>query len=364
MPQRKTKPQKKSTTKAKGSYAAGSTRVVQAPAAQTRQVTTKQPRMVGSRSGFRVMHREAVGSITGTTDFTVTQYPINPGVDLLFPWLAAVASNWEKYTFHSLVVRYVPRCSTSSVGSIIIAPDFDAEDAAPTSELVMLSYQDAVETPPWAEVVMRMTQKQLHGDMPRRFVRGSSEQAELRTSDCGVLNVATAGSTGLQGRLFVEYDVEFFQPGSVPSGVSPVSPLRNMVFITDVVSSLDDYLAQGTFLVNQIGATANLTGFSFNNLRPTDRYLFTMRIYMAAGGGGDLAVTGSNLVLTNLATHYSGSSTELANINNGDVGILVLQLVPSANTGSLYWQLGDGSSIQVPDSVQCEIYSVPSYMFP
>ena len=55
-----------------------------------------------------VSHREYLGDINGTTAFTNTTYPLNPGVSQTFPWLSTIAASYQQYKFHGLIFEFRP----------------------------------------------------------------------------------------------------------------------------------------------------------------------------------------------------------------------------------------------------------------
>ena len=121
-------------------------RAVSAPVSMASTMRNIQPRIAynGSNSCC-IAHRELIATINHSVNFSTISFNLNPGLSSTFPWLAPMAAQWEQYRFKKLLFNYVTRTSTTTVGSILLAPDYDASDAAPTSEVNMASYQDCVE---------------------------------------------------------------------------------------------------------------------------------------------------------------------------------------------------------------------------
>lgn len=169
----------------------------------------------------RIVHRELISSVSGTVAFTVANsFALNPGMAASFPWLSNEAQGWEKYRFNKLRFCYYTRTGTGVPGSVMLAPDFDATDAAPVSEVVASSYQDTVEDAPWKDICCDLQPRQLMGDMRERFLRFGALAAnqDIKTYDCGNLHLCTVDGTAVSwGKLWVEYDVTLFTP-QVPAG--------------------------------------------------------------------------------------------------------------------------------------------------
>jgi len=189
-------------------------------------------------------------------------YILNPGVAATFPWLSTQASGWEQFHFRKLEFHYIPRCATTKVGSVLLAPDYDSSDPAPTSEIIAAAYRDACEGASWERLCTRLSMAAMFPVGPRKFVRsGAVAYADYKAYDCGRLHVCVAeqDNTDNVGKLWVDYEVELFVP---QNDTSPPT------------------LAQGSVSGYQIGAaqtvstgaltTANFSTVAFNPLGITD----------------------------------------------------------------------------------------------
>ncbi len=194
---------------------------VSAPAAIATGVRTRNAIIASTENSTVVSKREFVGdfSIPFTNQFGVADsFPLNPGMQKTFPWLAAQAQCWEKYYFEYLRFYVYTRASTTSVGSWILAPDMDAADAAPVSEQVACAYSHAVEDALWKDLVCHVP-----CDRVKRYTRGAALSANLdiKTYDMGNMHACYAGATtnATFGKIWVEYKVRFFVPQLPPTGL-------------------------------------------------------------------------------------------------------------------------------------------------
>jgi len=192
--------------------------MVLAPVAKAVITRTRQPKFQGPAAGgaVRVSHREYIADINGTASFTTTTGNINPGLSGLFPWLSQFGLAYESYSFRKLRFVLEPIAATSSAGQIMMAIDYDAADAAPSSKVEILQYKGASCGPLWNEQICVATGKDESSLSRRRYVRSGDLAANLdiKTYDIGNLFVSSSGaaSTIAAAALFVEYDVEFFTP--------------------------------------------------------------------------------------------------------------------------------------------------------
>jgi len=182
----------------------------------------KAPSIVMSRDNCRVVHRELLSSVTGSVGFTTqTTIALNPGLIASFPWLATMAQAWQKYRFHKLRFCYYTRTGSNVPGSCMLVPDYNAADGAPVSEVIASSFDDVAEDAPWKDITCTLAQKRMSGP-DHHFVRTGALAANLdiKTYDVGNLFVCTVDGTAVNwGKLWVEYDVEFFIPQLPPAGV-------------------------------------------------------------------------------------------------------------------------------------------------
>ncbi len=166
--------------------------------------------------GSHVNHRELIGTVNGSIAFTPTKYVCNPGMAATFPWLSGQAQQWEQYRFNKLRFRYLTRSATTTVGSVIMAPDYDPTDAAPSSELAVSTYQDCVEDAVWVqELTCDLNVDSMFPSGRRKYVRsGSVGQEDLKLYDAANFFLCTLEQIGTNaiGKLWVEYDVDFFTP--------------------------------------------------------------------------------------------------------------------------------------------------------
>lgn len=202
------------------------------------RMTTRRPTYVTrSKDSCTIAHRELIGNVVGKAVFTVDAnqgvFPVNPGLGNSFPWLSAQASSWEKYRFTKLKYIYCTKTASTTIGTVVMAIDYDATEAAPTTESQMTSYYGCVEDSPWKEIVIQADLKRMHG---ARYIRSQGVGTnDLKTYDQGIMYLATVGCTDDTplGKLWVEYEVELSIPQSgVPAGIgvyySSVSSITNM----------------------------------------------------------------------------------------------------------------------------------------
>ncbi len=201
----------------------GPSRIIEgsAPAAKSYKIVTSQPQIVQSGKSMRIRHREMVlSSIQGQTTFTVNNVlSLNPGLPNVFPWLSATASNWEMYRFNSLKAEYIPIAPSNTQGDVLLAPDYDASDPTPVNEQQAANNADSVMDHCWEYLCLTLNRESMAALGPRKYVRQGLVAGDIKTFDVGKIFVCTNNASAATpfGKLFLEYDVEFFVPQSSPN---------------------------------------------------------------------------------------------------------------------------------------------------
>ncbi len=220
------------------------------------------PAINTKRKSTRIKGSELVGSILGSSSFSTTKYYLNPGMASTFPLLSQTASQWEQYHFHALSFRYMTRCGSTTVGSVILSPDYDPTDQNPTSEARATTYEGAVEGAVWKDHACVLNPAAMHELGPRKFVRSHLVGGDIRTMDVGNFYVSTieeADGSAI-GKLWVDYDVELFVPQLEAS--STPKPVTASYFYVDASTSFSTGVAAP---VSNWTASANFLAVSETN---------------------------------------------------------------------------------------------------
>lgn len=220
------------------SNGSGSMSYATAPAAVGSKFGRQAPNvtMLQGPRGTQVMvirHREYVAEVPGSTAWTVTSYVVQPALQALFVWLAAMAGNFEKYRFRSLRFLYENESSTAQAGSVVYAFDFDALDSAPASKQAALSYKDRMRIAPWLPGAMAVDLRDQQRDFYYTRSGAVPSGADQKTYDVGKLHVGTQNCSGSTGELHVEYEIELHNP---QPNVNPLSSKSSATLALDADS--------------------------------------------------------------------------------------------------------------------------------
>jgi hypothetical protein len=242
-----------------------------------------------------------VSDVNGAMAFV--KYAINPGNPVTFPWLSIEAKQWNEYTFHALSFKFVSRTATSQVGNVVLAPNYDASDPVPTLENQATNFADATEDNEWKDITCVLDPASMHPIGPRKYVRIAAVAGDIKTYDVGNMFVGVEGATtNTIGKLYVEYDVEFFDRIVVPSAAASAATSFFNITGQTLTSTVRANLAFSAG-ANPLGATVSSTGAGDAILLPAGSYLVTIILNVADSVGE---------VFTSLLQTYSSPANLLA----------------------------------------------------
>ncbi|QMW68953.1 capsid protein [Crucivirus-483] len=191
--------------------------------------TPKPTFLPGSNGNVRLVHREYIGDVQPSALFRVASYGINPGLTGTFPWLAQISDAFEQYRFNGLVFEFKSLASqffsgaaTQSMGSLIMATDYNANNPSFGSKREMENYEFCTSAPPTKSFVHAVEVSRSQNPLNVNYIRtGAPTDADfdLRMYDIGKFEVATngnqvpaLGTANTIGELWVTYDVELIKP--------------------------------------------------------------------------------------------------------------------------------------------------------
>lgn len=297
---------------------------VSAPLAQMRIMKTNLPSVSGSpysgdgRTVFK--HREYVADVNGSVAFAVNSYSVNPGLSSLFTWLAPIAAQFESYLFAKLSFEFESQKSASTNGSVFLAMDFDASDAAPANKQQLMAYHNAVRSAVWAECSYRADLQDLKKFGPQRYVRSGAAAAnqDIKTFDVGNLLVGTQGCADATaiGELYVTYEVTLITPQSDPNAVSNAGAAK---IVGGGTVSKTAVFGTAAVITGGLPVTALTNTLTFNRV---GQYLLEQLVVGTTFTNVDATWTGTAASQTSIVQSYQSAaatgavSSRLVTINN------------------------------------------------
>lgn len=180
-------------------------------------------------TGITYSHQEYLGDVTGSTDWELTQFHVNPGLPETFPWLSGVAANFQKYRIDGLVfylrsTSSVAIANTENLGLGTVMGGFQTNvyDKAPSSKLEFLSLSGARSGKPSEDHIYPMECDRSKNVFGNLLVRTVGVADDLQKYDHAVFNLATVGFPGAYylGELWVSYKLTLIAPKVESTGTA------------------------------------------------------------------------------------------------------------------------------------------------
>lgn len=171
----------------------------------------------------RIRHREYLGDISASSVaglFTNSSYRLNPGSLKTFPWLSTVAQQFEQWEPHGMAIIFKTLTSTyaasQSLGTVILATDYDVSDPSYTNKIEMDNSEFAVSGNAASNLLHPIECKSTERVTKLLFVESDASVTpeSKRWADLGNLQIASSGclANQLLGEIWITYDISFYKP--------------------------------------------------------------------------------------------------------------------------------------------------------
>lgn len=186
-------------------------------------VAQQVPAMHSTDESVIFRHREYIRDITATTPFVNVVNNINPGLDDIFPYLSAMAQNFQEYRFRGLVFEYRSTSATSLVsgtntamGAVLMAAQYRADIAPFQDKQQMLNEMWSADCKPSETCYLPIECAPEESPLKFQYIRTGALQPnqDAKFYDLCRLNIAVVGSqaTNVIGELWATYEIEFKKP--------------------------------------------------------------------------------------------------------------------------------------------------------
>lgn len=263
------------------------------------------PQIVNSVAdgGVIVRHREYLGDINATINFTIDNYPLNPGMEKTFPWLSSIANSFEEYKWRGMIFEFKSESSdsilstatSSALGSVMMATQYNALSPAFPDKRQMENYEFATASKPSCSFIHPIECKGSVTPLTKLYVRNGAPppNADLRLFDLGNFYIATQGmqaASGVCGELWCSYEVELYKPKSQISG----GPDSNMDhFQISAPTNAAPWTGGVLTSASNIGGTIGGNTYTFPSTTVDGLY---MMVWQQRGSGG-VTITAPSLAV-------------------------------------------------------------------
>lgn len=173
-----------------------------------------------------VTREEFIVDISGSAAFNNTAFRINAADSDTFPWLSAIAENFEFYQFKKLEFMYktssgeVVSGTNPAIGKVMLATNFDASEPPFQSKYQMENYTGCASGPAYQNTITHTVNLSTTSrkSLPiKSFYTSPAPPTQLSDRhlyDLGTFQIATSGmpSINVVGELWVRYSCELSKP--------------------------------------------------------------------------------------------------------------------------------------------------------
>jgi len=183
----------------------------------------KVPRMNPSKGSnqFHVEHKEFLGYVASSNAFQSTEFPINPGLPVTFPWCAPIAGQFTNWTPRGIAAVYVPFVSPlgdNASGQVTLTAQYNVANPPFITQIQASNQEGAVTGRPMDPMIMGMECAE-EARIPNAFnVRsGPVGSADPKLYDLCNFQVCVSGTDPDNdgqpiGQLWLTYDLVFQIP--------------------------------------------------------------------------------------------------------------------------------------------------------
>lgn len=245
-------------------FGSGDYRIGTAPAVNSLFVGSKPSNDINAGFGsktVRIQHREYLTDVltaSSPNTFKIETYSLNPGLFKTFPWLYAIASDFQCYKLHGCIVEFKTTSAdalnsvNTALGTVVLAADYDSVSGPFVSKQDMLNSFGAIDAKPSQSCMMGIECDPKRIPLSELYVRNgpTPSQADPRMYDVCNFSVATTGMQGTSvnvGELYIVYDIEFYMP--IMNTVGSTIPMA-MYRLSDVTLTGNPGSGPGIFGTN------------------------------------------------------------------------------------------------------------------
>ncbi len=236
----------------------------------------------------RLSRVEYIGDLlsgAGTpTAFTVESFAINPSNPLLFPWLSAVANNFEEYEFDGLIFFLKSMSSDTStalsLGTMFGATQYNIADPVFTNKQELLNYEFSNSKKVSESLGIPIECETSKNVLTHLFVAPNNvipDDEEPKFYNLGTLNLGSEGcpEAGTPiAEVYASYNISLFKPKLTQGGELEIGELtaRFISSTTTALVPLQGFLA-GAHPANNWAGTLSTSSLLFPEQTQEGKYL-------------------------------------------------------------------------------------------
>jgi len=214
----------------------------------------------------RFKHSEYIGNLTMTTGFNLITYSLDVTDPTTFPWLHAIAANYQKWKPLGMVITIKSTSANAvaegnpSMGTVGVVAVYDVYAPLPVNMQGVLNTDGAGSIKPSENLIVAIEcATALTQSLPLRILTSGMSPPDFSLYKLGTLLIATEGAnTTYAGaaEIWIEFDIELLQPRA----------LQGPTLISTALYNLETSFGGGGYPLKPIDDTVDATQPLFNSV--------------------------------------------------------------------------------------------------
>lgn len=183
------------------------------------------PQFQNSGRGIRIQHREylldLISSASANT-FVSEEFLIQPALQASFPWLSAIAEQFEEYKINGMIFEFKSNSAdalnsvNTALGSVVMSTQYNVLSPSFANKVQMEQHEFSVSGKPSINIMHPI--ECARGESPVHTLstrNGPVTSGDQRLYDFGRFTIASTGLQGTSvniGELWVSYDITLLKP--------------------------------------------------------------------------------------------------------------------------------------------------------
>ncbi len=185
-------------------------------------VADQVPAMHSSSETIIMRHREYLTDISSSVAFTTATFAVNPGLSTTFPFLSAIAQNFQEYEFRGLVFEFKStsanalNSTNTALGTVMMAAQYQSDATGFLNKQQLLNEMWSVDAKPSESFMLPIECAPAENPFKVQYIRSGALSAnkDQKMYDLCKLTVGTYGSQAVAniGELWCTYEVALRKP--------------------------------------------------------------------------------------------------------------------------------------------------------
>lgn len=292
-----------------------------------------------NKGGFIVRHREYIGDVVATKNFSNRTYLINPGLVATFPWLSQIAEAFEVYKLRGVIFEYnstssdalLSSSTSTALGTVVMATEYDIADTPFTNKRDMLTTQHSCSNKPSASFIHPIECKRSLSVQNTLFTRSTAVPAgyDPRLYDFARFNIATEGMQadgGVLGELWIVYEIELLKQQFSFSGLTDHFKFNAISTSRPLGTVIGSNLGSGGTIGGAISGDGLTYGFPSNFSNGLYQYVYSV-VGISSASCAAPSVSFINAVAVNIMVNNTTNNvTPVASTNTTSIRTGILRI--------------------------------------